>query len=170
MCSSACHFPRYCLIGTRCQGCATFVWRLSCHLKECEAPARISLLMLGYGTRMHCSLVIRLFVTTDHKGHIQAKQHYQRSMRPLFWMCLYALQLLNEQPRSGKPALSTAEFLERCSDSSWHFVRRKKQRPENSLLRMRSWEQRCFSIACWVDKWNALDDPCWCNSLRCMPA
>lgn len=48
------------------------------------------------------------------------------------------LKLLNEQPGSSKPALSAAEILERCADSSWHFVRRKKQRPEDNLLRMRS--------------------------------
>ncbi len=53
------------------------------------------------------------------------------------WL-LYAVQLLNEQSEAGKPELSHAEILARCSDSSWHLMRRKKQRPEDRLLSLRS--------------------------------
>ncbi len=48
------------------------------------------------------------------------------------------VQLLNQQSESGKAKLSHAEIADRCSDRSWDFVRRKKQRPESRLLGLRA--------------------------------
>jgi len=48
------------------------------------------------------------------------------------------VQLLNQQSESGKTELSHAEIADRCSDRSWEFVRRKKQRPESRLLGLRA--------------------------------
>ncbi|DBA98362.1 TPA: hypothetical protein ACH3X3_012378 [Trebouxia sp. C0006] len=51
---------------------------------------------------------------------------------------LQLLRLLNQQLESGKTELSHAEIADRCSDRSWEFVRRKKQRPESRLLGLRA--------------------------------
>ncbi|KAL3131799.1 hypothetical protein ABBQ38_007515 [Trebouxia sp. C0009 RCD-2024] len=51
---------------------------------------------------------------------------------------LQLMKTLGEQQEAGQRQLGQAELAARLSDDSWHFVWRKKQRPEDRLLRMRS--------------------------------
>ena len=49
-----------------------------------------------------------------------------------------SLQMLSTQAEPAQTQMSLAELAARLSEESWLLIRRKKQRPENKLLSMRS--------------------------------